>query len=201
MSAVGLSQGGPTARLRRSPWLLAGVAAAHGVVVLSLLQSVLTIPMTEALDKSLEVGSGIGLQVILLEAPSPLTETMAPPLEITWATAPVAPPEAPTFDVVVEDPSQDARLIGLYLGQVRARITRAWETMHQNSYPPLPDCTVRVVQSGRGEVLEVTAMDCDLKGPDRLRLFQAVRAAAPLPAPPAALPSQTTLELQLTAAP
>lgn len=193
--------GGPaSARLRRSPALLLGVAGAHGIAVALLLQGAVAIPVTVAVDAAMREGSVGRLQVMLLEPPSAPPDALPASLAIAPAVESVELPDVPAFEVPAEESSPAQQLRGMYLGQIRARVVRVWETFHGSPAPPLPDCIVRVVQGSRGELLDVTLSSCELDGPTRGLVQRAVRAAAPLPAPPAALPGLTTIELRLGAA-
>jgi len=189
-----------SSRLRRSPVLLLAVARAHGIAVALLLQSAAAIPVTAAIDASMREAARGRLQVILLESRSPPRETALPALAITLAAERVEPPDMPAFEVPAEESSPEDRLRGPYVGQIRARIVRVWETLHGSPSPPLPDCLVRVVQGSRGEVLDVTVSDCEIDEPTRDLVRRAVRAAAPLPAPPTELRGLSTIELRLPAA-
>jgi hypothetical protein len=77
-----------------------------------------------------------------------------------------------------------AVLFGRYVGQIQARIERAWMR------PRIPlagssfECHVQIVQSPRGDVLEVDVQQCNGDTPWQLSLVQAIEQASPLPAPP-----------------
>ncbi|MGQ0836652.1 MAG: cell envelope integrity protein TolA [Gammaproteobacteria bacterium] len=74
-----------------------------------------------------------------------------------------------------------AALIERYIGQIRARVERAWD---QAPGELQPFCRVQVKQDPRGEVLELAATECALQALDRDGLLTAIRRASPLPAPP-----------------
>lgn len=74
-----------------------------------------------------------------------------------------------------------ATLIRRYIGQIHARVDRAWDRPLGEQYP---FCRIRVIQDVRGEVLELFAAECALQEPDREGLLAAIMRASPLPAPP-----------------
>lgn len=74
-------------------------------------------------------------------------------------------------------------LFGRYLGQIKARIERAW------TYPDAPThvsfrCRVQILQGRHGEVREVTLQRCDNDPRWQLSLVRAIQTASPLSAPP-----------------
>lgn len=71
-------------------------------------------------------------------------------------------------------------LIRSYIGQIHARVERAWDPLPGARYP---FCRVRVMQDIRGEVLEASADECAMEEPERGGLLAAIRRASPLPAP------------------
>jgi hypothetical protein len=77
-----------------------------------------------------------------------------------------------------------AVLFGRYVGQIQARIERAWMRpripLAENSF----ECHVQIVQSARGDVLEVDLQQCNADSRWQLSLVQAIEQASPLPAPP-----------------
>lgn len=89
--------------------------------------------------------------------------------------------DAPTPEVTGDDAGR-ARLFGIYMGQVKARIERAWE------HPATPEgtfqCKVQISQGDHGEVKEVTLQHCNPHPAWQVSLVQAIQRASPLPAPP-----------------
>ena len=105
----------------------------------------------------------------------------------------------------IEPPSEDesagerearAALLGRYLGQMRARIERAWARPRTAIGADLFECRVQVLQNARGEVQEVTLQTCSGDTRWQMSLVQAVERASPLPAPPD--PSVFAESLQLS---
>jgi hypothetical protein len=77
-----------------------------------------------------------------------------------------------------------AELFGRYMYQIQARVERAWLRPRTPIGAELFECRVRIVQSRRGEVLEVELQECNGDARWQLSIVRAVEAASPLPAPP-----------------
>ena len=75
-------------------------------------------------------------------------------------------------------------MYGRYVGQIRARIERAWQRPRTAIGAPLFQCLVQVDQDSRGRVEDVTLVQCNGDDRWRLSLVHAVEVASPLPAPP-----------------
>ncbi len=82
------------------------------------------------------------------------------------------------------DETARARLYGIYVGQISARIERAW--LKPRSSPGADQflCRVQVMQDQTGQVQEVTLMDCNGSERWQASLVSAIKSASPLPAPP-----------------
>jgi hypothetical protein len=82
------------------------------------------------------------------------------------------------------DQTQHALLYGRYLGQIQARIERAWVRPRTDIGASTFSCRVRVEQDGQGNVAGVALDHCN--GTERWQhsLLSAIRTASPLPAPP-----------------
>ena len=82
------------------------------------------------------------------------------------------------------DSAAQAVLLGRYMGQIDARIERAW----RRPRTPLPkedfSCRARIVQDGAGAVKEITLERCNGDARWQLSLVHAIQMASPLPAPP-----------------
>lgn len=79
---------------------------------------------------------------------------------------------------------EHARLYGRYVGQVQARIERAWMRPRSEIGAPRFSCRARIQQDRRGAVVGLTLDLCN--GTERWQqsLVSAIRTASPLPAPP-----------------
>lgn len=91
--------------------------------------------------------------------------------------------ESPTIEAVGNAAGR-AMLFGRYMGQIKARIERAWAYPVNNQLRNF-ECTVQIKQSKKGEVLEVAMTRCENNPVWQLSLAKAIQAASPLPAPPA----------------
>jgi hypothetical protein len=98
----------------------------------------------------------------------------------------VAPIEDTTFESVsttAEEPGE-SELFGRYMGQVSARIERAWLRPRTPVGTSLFFCRVRIEQDSAGIVREVTLVECNGETRWQLSLVHAIQSASPLPAPP-----------------
>jgi hypothetical protein len=118
--------------------------------------------------------------------------TVAP---ITLRDLPALPPDSALPDAAsaarhVKGPQAQgdaaafALLYGRYLGQITARIERAWMRPRSSPGADTFTCRVQVVQDERGQVLDVAVGRCNENARWRASLVEAVRGASPLPAPP-----------------
>jgi hypothetical protein len=79
--------------------------------------------------------------------------------------------------------NDSAALLEKYVGQIRARIDRAWELPADQR---TESCRVRITQGEDGKVVDLQLAECELDDAARKSLIVAVRRASPLPAPPEA---------------
>lgn len=142
------------------------------------------------------------LQVILIEDPSsPPTAQSSPSSMVAMAgalepvpTDALAEQAIPVSDLStnpassVATPAPDAAvrsaMYGRYVGQIDARIERAWRRPRSAIGAPVFSCVVRVDQDSRGTVLEVTLEQCNGDEHWQQSLVSAIDSASPLPAPP-----------------
>jgi hypothetical protein len=82
------------------------------------------------------------------------------------------------------DAAQHAMLYGRYLGQIQARIERAWMRPRTPIGGPKFYCRTRVTQDSRGYVIEIKLDHCNGTGRWQQSLVSAIKTASPLPAPP-----------------
>lgn len=114
----------------------------------------------------------------------------------TFLIGSVNPPSPPTLagsdeEGDVDSPTQEAMgdgagramLFGRYMGQIKARIERAWE-YPVKTYLDAFECKVQIRQTPNGEVKEVTLQRCGDDLTWQLSLVQAIQQASPLSAPP-----------------
>jgi hypothetical protein len=99
------------------------------------------------------------------------------------------------------DIAERALLFGRYMGQINARIERAWLRPRTEIGSALFECQVAITQDSAGNVTEVTLQDCNGDGRWQQSLVSAIQSASPLPRPPdpAVFSSTLTLRFESTA--
>ncbi|MGB6604610.1 MAG: TonB C-terminal domain-containing protein, partial [Steroidobacteraceae bacterium] len=98
------------------------------------------------------------------------------------------------------DAAAFALLYGRYLGQITARIERAWMRPRSSLGGTTFGCRVQVLQDERGQVLDVKIGRCGQDARWRASIVEAVRSASPLPAPPDDRVFRRTLPLSFASA-
>jgi len=76
-----------------------------------------------------------------------------------------------------------AMLFGRYMGQIKARIERAWVYPSSTSLHSF-QCRVQIRQTRNGDVQEVMLLRCNADPAWQISLVKAIQAASPLSAPP-----------------
>jgi hypothetical protein len=92
------------------------------------------------------------------------------------------------------DGIEQARLFGIYTGQIQARIDRIWRRprtpVRESDGPGAAtgdesfQCEAQIVQDGRGNVQEILLLRCNGSFAWQQSLVVAIQQASPLPAPP-----------------
>jgi TonB C terminal len=111
-----------------------------------------------------------------------------------------------------EDGTEQARLRGIYSGQIRARIERIWRRprtpISEGSSDGTPDvsdesfqCQVQIVQDANGFVQEVLLPRCRGSAAWRRSLVMAIQQASPLPAAPSPRVFTRSIVLDFVAVP
>jgi hypothetical protein len=77
-----------------------------------------------------------------------------------------------------------AVLFGRYMGQISARVTRAWIRPRTPIGAPLFKCAVQIHQDPHGMVREITLQRCNGDSRWQQSLIQAIESASPLSGPP-----------------
>jgi TonB C terminal len=90
-------------------------------------------------------------------------------------------PDAPQ---AIGDPTEHALLYGRYIGQIQARIDRAWLRPRSEIGAPRFNCRARIEQDRSGAVINVKLDHCNGSPRWQQSLVSAIRTASPLPAPP-----------------
>ena len=95
-------------------------------------------------------------------------------------------PESGPAPADADDAESSTRsmLFGRYMGQIDARIQRAWFKPHKVPKNGLFTCRVRIEQGPTGAVTEIVLERCNRDAAWQMSLVQAIQVASPLPAPP-----------------
>lgn len=188
-----------------------GVLLLHAVLVISFVLS-LSLPSTRRPNTTGTGASAFvsaaesDMTVVFIDEPTPAEDT-APPRSPSLASRGIMQPDeqlvvlgpdpspagtnvetADSEDAVSDtasgDAAEHARLYGRYLGQLEARIERAWMRPRSEIGAPRFSCRARIRQDRRGAVAEASLDHCN--GTERWQqsLLSAIRTASPLPAPP-----------------
>jgi hypothetical protein len=91
-----------------------------------------------------------------------------------------------------------AALFGRYIGQIEARVERAWMRPRTAIGADLFECRTRVQQNAQGVVVEVTLQECNGDVRWQLSLVNAIQGASPLPAPPDPSVFASTIDLHFS---
>jgi TonB-like protein len=136
------------------------------------------------------------MQVMVLEdtsIESPTLRRSLPPLTLMAVDVTDADPNLPSSTLSpdaasgsaqADGPSGLGTMYGRYLGQIHARIDRAWRRPRTAIGAPIFQCQVQLDQDSSGRVEEVTLLECNGDTSWQVSLVQAIEAASPLPAPP-----------------
>jgi hypothetical protein len=104
------------------------------------------------------------------------------------------------------DGIEQARLFGIYTGQLQARIERIWSRprgpIYENDEGDSPtsaaasfQCQVQIVQDVRGNVQEILLPQCNGSVAWQQSLVMAIRQTSPLPKPPSSIVSSRSIAL------
>lgn len=93
-------------------------------------------------------------------------------------------PTLPAEDSGAQEQSGLGAIRGRYLGQIHARVDRAWLRPRTAIGAPIFQCEVQIDQDGVGRVLEITLLACNGGSRWQLSLVHAIESASPLPASP-----------------
>lgn len=166
-------------RLRRraltSVVVALGVLTLHGLVLAPLFAG------SAFASSHLQFGSPTIIQASLLDDRS--TSVISPPVLSRSQLQPIPVDLPDDIGPHATDPSL-AALYGRYLGQIHARIDRAWVRPRSAIGAPLFRCQVEVDQGPDGTVGTVTLQRCNGTMRWQQSLVQGITAASPLPAPP-----------------
>lgn len=137
---------------------------------------------------------GFAPRDLLISVASP---DVAPAFDLSRAIAAENGEVAP--DPAVDQAGRRAQLLGQYVGQVKARIERAWLRPRAAIAGGLFTCRVTIRQDRQGKVEQVLLRGCN-GGDDWQRSLElAIRSASPLSAPPDPSVFATSLSLSFVA--
>ena len=135
---------------------------------------------------------GILLEDLTLQL---VSQSLHPPAELTIDEADLAD----TSNVAAGDPAGSAALFGRYMGQVAARIERAWMRPRTAIEGGHFDCRARITQDRHGNVGSIELQNCGSDETWRRSLSSAILRASPLSAPPEPWLFTETLTLNFSA--
>ena len=163
------------------------------------------------------------LTLVLIEEPdtgaerAPKSDSLASLLPDPGALlAPVAMPDLPmaaadqlddrmeesgTVDPNANSDPGQAMMFGRYVGQIDARIERAWIRPRTSIAAGLFVCRVKIVQERSGVVEEIEIVRCNGDIPWQTSLVHAIQSASPLPAPPDPSVFSAVLTLEFSSRP
>lgn len=101
-------------------------------------------------------------------------------------------------DPAVVPVGRRAQLLGLYVGQVKARIERAWLRPRSGIVGGVFSCSVTIRQDGHGRIEKVALHACNGSDEWQRSLELAIGSASPLSAPPDPSVFATSLSLSFT---
>ena len=149
-------------------------------------------------------GEDAAMTVQFFTEPAPEALSVSAPELINVPVSQVDPPDDLISETDSASPAEDpgdSALFGRYMGQVSARIERAWLRPRTPVGDPLFSCQARIEQDASGAVREITLVHCNGSTRWQLSLVQAIQAASPLPAPPDPAVFKRTFSLRFQSLP
>jgi hypothetical protein len=148
----------------------------------------------------------------LANRPVKLPVQVDPPALLSIEVLTLGEEQAARATAAVGDGTEQARLFGIYTGQIKARIDRVWRrprtpvndrgagealTATDDSF----QCEAQIVQDLRGNVQEVLLPRCNGSLTWQRSLVLAIQQASPLPAPPSATVFSPSITLSFVGLP
>ena len=149
-------------------------------------------------------GENEAMTVQFFTETQPESLSVAAPQMINVPVSQVDPPDDLLSETDSASPAEDpgdSELFGRYMGQVSARIERAWLRPRTPVGDLLFSCRVRIEQDAHGAIQEITLVRCNGSTRWQLSLVQAIQSASPLPAPPDPTLFKRTFSLSFQAQP
>jgi hypothetical protein len=140
----------------------------------------------------------------LLAAPNMLLVPIAPLLEMPMPSVVALSDSETDEDTIIQPSGGDpgrAVMFGRYVGQISARIERAWMRPRTPIESGRFTCSARIVQDKAGVVQEVELRNCNSDARWQISLVRAIQSASPLPAPPDPSVFSKTLTLEFSSEP
>jgi TonB C terminal len=206
---------------------VAGAAASlllHGLLVTPLLWGSYRhsphIPPFQGASASRETVNSTEMALIIFSDSDAIHDLSSPDDQQTPVLMPpqiqlaaIGRPSIPTPEAVPDDANDGqaaeaqgdggghAMMFGRYVGQISARVERAWIRPRSSPGSGAFECRVQITQDRRGKVEEIALQECN----DDLRwqasLVQAIQSASPFPAPPDPAVFSNLLTLQFDSEP
>jgi hypothetical protein len=135
-----------------------------------------------------------------------------PPALANLETLALSEDQASDSSVQGGDAAEQARLFGIYTGQIQARIDRVWrrprtQINEDHSAATTADsadsfqCEAQIVQDVAGNVQEILLPRCNGSAAWQRSLVLAIQQASPLPAPPSATVFNSSISLRFVGLP
>jgi hypothetical protein len=140
----------------------------------------------------------------LLAAPNKFLLPVVPAPEIPMPAVVALSDSDTDEDTVIQPSGGDpgrAVMFGRYVGQISARIERAWMRPRTPIESGRFTCSARIVQDKVGTVKEVELRNCNGDGRWQVSLARAIQSASPLPAPANPSVFSKTLTLEFSSEP
>ena len=155
-------------------------------------------------DSAAEAGRPPDAVTSLLAAPNAfLTSVAVPDMPVPTVVVALSDSEA-NEDGVPQTSAGDpgrAAMFSRYVGQINARIERAWIRPRTPIESERFTCRARIVQDKNGSVQEIELQGCNGDARWQVSLVRAIQSASPLPAPPNASVFAKTLLLEFSSEP
>jgi hypothetical protein len=146
----------------------------------------MTLVFVETPDLGVNTSQGADYVATTLAAQSPLLAPVPTP-DLSLFAGPkleVSPEEDEVPPPVVGSDPEHVLMFGRYVGQIDARIQRAWLRPRTSIVSGSFFCRVRIAQERSGHVQEIEILKCNDDPSWQLSLVHAIQSASPLPAPP-----------------
>jgi TonB C terminal len=174
-------------------------------------ENLVIVELTQAASADRELGSALAPVLALIKDRPVAVNIAVPPLS-NIDVPPVDDDKASASSLDSGDGAETARLLGIYAGQIRARIERVWRRprtpVNEGADPARSAdaaeyfrCQVEIIQDPRGNVQEILLPHCRGSLAWQRSLLMAIRQASPIPAPPSPTVFSRTVTLEFVGYP